>query len=459
MHCTAAKEKIKKTISLTLMCCALPKPGGDAISEAKTSSWVDPRRTSTDSYVQRLGSFAVFSPFPPELTPHAHPRPTQILPLTSPSSIIMPTLQSIGVHPQLRERLLALEPAIETPQALLSRDPSSLAQTLRVPLVQVDKVRAAVADAIVAKAPHGKRALHVTATVTNEESHRPLVVGAVTALEICRYQEYLHGGAPAGISTASRRCDELLALPREFKSSSNGGLPFGYVTQVSGPPASGKTQLALKLAAQHAANSGKVYFLASGFGHGTLLPLVRRLQHFCNESNFQKVVQNVTFTTVCSGYEALAALEQVGDRKRVLVIFDSASGCLSGDLYASGDGDVGLMLAQKVAYTLRRVARHNGAAVLVTQGTVSGDGSGVVKAAMGQAWYVADIALWFQIVQQDSRIEGLDGTVRTGKRIRATLEHHSAKASQSNVVRTAELLITSSGIEDIDEQPEVMYQG
>ena len=69
-------------------------------------------------------------------------------------------------------------------------------------------------------------------------------------------------------------------------------------------------------------------------------------------------------------------------RKRVLVIFDSASGTLSGDLYASGDGDVGLMLAQKVAYTLRRVARHNGAAVLVTQGTVSGDGSGVVKAAM-----------------------------------------------------------------------------
>ena len=265
--------------------------------------------------------------------------------------------------------------------------------------------------------------------------------------------------APAGISTASRRCDDLLAFPRAFKSSSNGGLSFGYVTQVSGQPASGKTQLSLKLAAQHAAKSGKVYFLASGFGHGTLLPLVRRLQHFCTENNFQKVMQNIKFTTVCNGYDALAALEHVGDRIRVLVILDSASGCLSGDLYASGDGDIGVMLAQKVAGELRRVARHNGAAVLVTNGTVSGDGSGAVKAAMGQAWHVADVAVRFQVLQEESRVGSVDGTVRTGKSIRASLEHHAAIASQTVGSRSADLLITSSGIEDIEEQPEVMYQG
>jgi hypothetical protein len=105
----------------------------------------------------------------------------------------MPTFQSLGVHPQLREKLMALEPAIETPQAFLSRDPASLAAALKIPLQKVEKVRAAVADALAAKAPHGKRALRIAATVgnnngiTNEEEQQPIIVGAVTALNLCRY--------------------------------------------------------------------------------------------------------------------------------------------------------------------------------------------------------------------------------------------------------------------------------
>ena len=335
----------------------------------------------------------------------------------------------------------------------MSRDPASLAQSLRVPLLQIEKVRAAVSDALAAKAPHGKRALHVAATIGNAESYNPIVVGALTALDLCRYQEHLHEDQPAGISTHSRRLDELLAYPAEFNCSTTGGLPFGYVTQVTGSPASGKTQLALGLAAQHAADSGKVYFLASGFGHGTLLPLIRRLQHFCTASNFQNVLQNVTFATVNNGYEALSVLEQVGDRKRILVILDSASGCLSGDLYAPGDGDVGLMLSQQVARTLRRLARHNGAAVLITNGTVSGDGN-TLKPAMGQAWHVADVALWFEATTSiGSSLEDPSVSVSDIKRIRATLEHHSAKpCHRRNTIgeRTVELVITSTGIADVE---------
>jgi len=338
---------------------------------------------------------------------------------------------------------MALEPAIETPQAFLSRDPASLAHALDAPLPHIEKVRAAVADALAAKLPHGKRALRVAATVGSEnEQEQPIIVGAVTALDLCRYHEYLHGDKPAGISTHSRSLDELLAYPPEFKCSSVGGLPFGYVTQVTGPPACGKTQLALRLAAEHAAQSGKVLFLASGFGHGTIHPLLRRLQHFCARENFQAVLQNVTFITVNNGHEALAAMEQVGDTNRGLLILDSASGCLSADLYAAGDGDVGKTLAQHVAHKLRRIARHNGAAVLVTNGTVSGDNG--VKPAMGQAWYAADVSLWFQTVQDSN----------TGiKRIRATLEHHSAKCiPQAIEDRTVEFVITSAGIVDIEQQ-------
>jgi hypothetical protein len=207
----------------------------------------------------------------------------------------------------------------------------------------------------------------------------------------------------------------------------------------------------LGLAAQHAADSAKVYFLASGFGHGTLLPLVRRLQHFCTANNFQNVIQNVTFATVNDGYEALTALEQVGDEKRILIILDSASGCLSADLYASGDGDAGIMLSQQVARTLRRLARHNGAAVLVTNGTVSGEGSGV-KHAMGQAWYAADVALWFQATSTGSSVEDPSVSTSDSKRIRATLEHHSAKPChrlQTIGDRTVEFMITSTGIADV----------
>lgn len=358
----------------------------------------------------------------------------------------MPTLQSIGIHPQLREKLLALEPAVETPQAFLSRDPASLAKALNVALHQIETVRAAVADALAAKSPHGKRALQVAATVGNTQE--PIVVGAVSALDKCRYHEYLHGNQKsAGISTHVCRLDELLSFPPEFKCFNSGGIPFGYVTQVSGPPASGKTQLALHLAAKHAAHGNKVVFLASGYGHGTLLPLVRRLKDFCEKENFQNILQNVTFVVVQNGHEALSAMDQHvgGETNRSLLILDSASGCLSADLYAAGG--TGKVLAQQVAYCLRRIARHSGAAVLVTNGTVSASDNGV-KAAMGQAWNVADISLWFQ-----PRAGPDDGS---NKCIRVTLEHHLAKptilANQAGQNHSVEIAITSTGIVDAEEQ-------
>ena len=177
------------------------------------------------------------------------------------------------------------------------------------------------------------------------------------------------------------------------------------------------------LAAEHAAHGNKVVFLASGYGHGTLLPLVRRLQHFCEKENYQNILQNVTFVVVHNGHEALAAMDQhVGDTtNRSLLILDSASGCLSADLYAMGD--TGKALAQQVAYGLKRIARHSGAAVLVTNSTVSAGDNGV-KAAMGQAWHVADISLWFQ-----TRAGPEDGS---SKCIRVTLEHHLAKPTCAN---------------------------
>lgn len=424
----------------------------------------------------------------------------------------MPTLASIGVHPQLREKLAKLEPPIETPQGLLSRDPSGLAQTIGVPLHHLLDVRSAVADALISKEGHGKRALHVQATLMhfpcnikqdcagdnndgkmdsteqkdNEAARdcRPssLILGSVSALDLCLY-ESLRGDHSRSLSTGSSQLDQLLSFPREVSSAAihhprkrstcenAEGIPFGYVTQVTGPPASGKTQLALMAAANHASKQSgiSVHYLASGVGQGALLPLVRRLTHFGrHKQTIKQVLRGTAFVTVSNGYDALAALSEIESTHlqkqtneqvdgsssfATLIVLDSVSGCLSGDLYASGDGGVGAFLVHQVASTLKRMARQYGAAVLVTNGTVSADGNSV-KAAMGQSWKGADLNLWLTIDdavcdrKAHDAIPGL--SVSTTKTIRATLERHPAKPTHGNNIeeRSVKFSIAASGIID-----------
>lgn len=277
-----------------------------------------------------------------------------------------------------------------------------------------------------------------------------------------------------------------------------GGIRLGYVTEVYGPSSVGKTQLAVNVAARASVQGWTVHYLAGGGGASSLHPLARRLkslvQHRMEEyvaSNggevtavaIRNAMDRVGFTAVADGHDALSALAGIdvdiasasGNDKvygngvhNSLVIFDSASGCLSSDLFADGDGGVGSALVEDVAFALKRMARTVGSlgsparcAVLAINGTV---GAGVGhKAALGTGWNrAADVQVHFDSRGDDmtehqleegrsssnnSNIPGLN--VKNKRVINATLTRHYGKAVSSNdASQKVSIAVTRLGISD-----------
>ncbi|KAL7551683.1 hypothetical protein ACHAWF_014867 [Thalassiosira exigua] len=317
---------------------------------------------------------------------------------------------------------------------------------------------------------------------------RPLVPGSMTGLDLCARAlllesvSSLDGRPTGGIRTGSADVDRLLApdaahrsfgdgwcLPLPFDvptldgevarrpSEDGGGVPFGMVTEFAGPPSSGKTQLALSVAAHAALENGmEVRYISGG---NSRKALSRRLYAMCLElarrassdrdptsetkSLALRALERVTVASVPDAHSLLALLARIDDeetscRRRVedavegesdgtLLIVDSASGCLGHHLSVEKSGPA---LLNQVALTLRRMARtHDGHvwcgkgspspgrrralrarrfAVVVTNGSVSkrpldietqrtaaGRGS-QHKPAMGRYWQVSDVGLWFE---------------------------------------------------------------
>ena len=89
-----------------------------------------------------------------------------------------------------------------------------------------------------------------------------------------------------------------------------GGIPFGYLTQFSGPPASGKTQLALHLAAAAQTNTPtpqqhhtrRCWYITSS----VVQPLAQRLAELCQ--NNYAVLEGTVFCTATDEYQVLAHL-------------------------------------------------------------------------------------------------------------------------------------------------------
>ena len=277
-----------------------------------------------------------------------------------------------------------------------------------------------------------------------------------------------------------------------------GGIRLGYVTEVYGPSSVGKTQLALNVAARASVQGWTVHYLAGGGGASSLHPLARRLkslvQHRMEEyvaSNggevtavaIRNAMDRVGFTAVADGHDALSALAGIdrdiasasGNDKvdgngvyNSLVVFDSASGCLSSDLFADGDGGVGSALVEDVAFALKRMARTVGSlgsparcAVLAINGTV---GAGVGhKAALGTGWNrAADVQVHFdsrgddmtehQLEEGRSSSSNIPGLNVTNKRvINATLTRHYGKAvsgREHDASKNVSIAITRLGISD-----------
>ena len=307
---------------------------------------------------------------------------------------------------------------------------------------------------------------------TNKRRPTALLAGAVTALDLCARElllksipksSTLHGNGTANnislrrghrndcIRTGSKSIDQLLSPDSSYTSfdqgwtisypykipssnyeaveqhttnntshpsssqthSNNGGVPFGMVTELSGPPSSGKTQLALSIAA-HAVltNQMDVHYISGGNSTKALsrrlfsifLELARssvvvQYQQQPNggssgggdvsssmtyemeeeaKSVALKALDRVHVASVPDAYSLLAMLARIDNEEKssrmdsgssnigkarkegeggTLLVVDSISGCLGHHLSSEG----GAALANQVALTLRHLARvHDG---------------------------------------------------------------------------------------------------
>ena len=193
-----------------------------------------------------------------------------------------------------------------------------------------------------------------------------------------------------------------------------GGIPFGQITELSGKPSSGKTQLALSITA-HAVVVNKLqvkYLLGGGSSRiaisrrlfAVCLALVRSRLHQQQQQQRQqqqpgeggnnnnndgkrtimmmiidkeaksiafKCMERVTIAIVPDAYSLLGTLAQIENDEQVmmkqhhhhddnnnqgtLVVVDSISGCLGHHIYS--DLTVGASLSNQVLLTLRRMTR------------------------------------------------------------------------------------------------------
>jgi hypothetical protein len=434
----------------------------------------------------------------------------------------MPTFRSIGIHPELRTRLVTESSLqeedgrvqrpqpVETPQALLSRNPTQLRLLDRetgtskpISTLQVRKLRDEVAHALISQSRSGKRVKRLRQVVqehfvdegegienVGDKSHvsEPslAIEGFASVLDLVRYEALRHSkdaNMPHQLSTGCQALDTMLALPPEYTAVSTqmsmhdssipttipvSGIPFGYVTQLSGPPASGKTQVALQIAARQAPTASTWYLCSSA----SAAAYAKRLDQLVQENPADiapGVMDRTLFRTVTDEYKVLSALADLEavllnqedsttadptntetgisihlpcQEKPSLLIIDSVSGCLSTE-----NDDV----MTKVALTLKRLARQYGLAVVVTNGTVvdrSDSSARSNKAALGRAWKsAADIHVW---------LEALAAPIGEEKIVvQARLDQHPAKRcfakDDDPVVCT--FCITPSGVQEIPTNP------
>ena len=444
----------------------------------------------------------------------------------------MPTFQSIGLHPELRNRIVTesrgstaafssteappQRQLVLTPQALLARNPNTLrlldttatgttihdscgsnvahnngdsnndtvVSSRPISLAQVQKLRLEVSSALIAQSNNGKRIKQIQKTLrTNAEAtsvrsepsiYTSSIPGTLSALDWLRYETSAWPQDPPVLSTGCRALDQALAVPAEYQNVSTSmmletatvavGIPFGYVTQFSGSTGSGKTQLALHLAARSPPALYRTWYLGSNCG--TLM--ASRLAELCQ--NNYSVLERTIFCSTTNEFELLQHLTQLEaeliqvtaiqpqSQLPFLLILDSCSACLS-----SSEPE----LMGRVSTTLRRLTRHYSKilAVVLLNGTVANRGeqpgtmsmsNKTVKPALGRLWAkAADIHVWLEHSQQQEPkkqpIVPSNGgcTTHSPTTIRAVVERHVAKRPSNCANIECFFRLTALGILDV----------
>jgi DNA repair protein RadB len=225
------------------------------------------------------------------------------------------------------------------------------------------------------------------------------------------------------ISTGCGALDDLLG----------GGLPRGSVTQVYGPPAAGKTNLALSAAVETAVAGDLSYYIdTEGLSVARFEQLARARAADLEDLTSRIVVAEAL--DFDEQDEAVRDAEDLADRAS-LVVLDSATGFYRLERTNRDEGEALRQIGRQVTHLLALARKHDLAVLLTNQVFTDPESeSGRARALGGHTLsHLTSVIL---------RLERF----RAGNR-RATLEKHGSQAAGE----TCQFTITDSGLEAVEE--------
>jgi DNA repair protein RadB len=228
------------------------------------------------------------------------------------------------------------------------------------------------------------------------------------------------------LSTGCAPLDDLL----------EGGFERGTVTQVYGPPAAGKTNLALSAAVEVATAGGTaVYIDSEGLSIDRFRQLVEARTDDATE--FEEIASRLIITEVYDFDEQEEAVRDAAEfaEQADLIVVDSATGFYRLERTGGGgdDGESLRRVARQVTHLLSLARKHDLAVVLTNQ-VYSDPDSDMTRALGGHT-----LEHWTGAVVRLDRFRG-------GNR-RATLEKHRAKPAGESVT----FKITDGGMASTDQ--------
>lgn len=329
----------------------------------------------------------------------------------------MPTLRSIGVHPDLCQRLVTEStiptkpqgggPVVQqqhrmlvsTPQALLSRNPGQLrvltadgSTTRPIPLSQAEELRCQVAKAMIRLSKTGVRLSassgHVISNSTRDgakENSTPTEESSQSVWDLWQ----CHQQTSNVLSPFTTGCPQLDTALFPGPQTS------GMLVQCSGPPGVGKTRLATQLVAatiQQRSNCS-FWYLYTGS-----LPI---------ESMLSGVGTVTVRGPLSRPYQLLAQLTQLeeellvlaGDKRPLVLVIDSISECCSAmvtastKLHRNNSSYSNYYWLDRVGYTCKRLVRqYHNCSIFLVNGTVANG----TQPALGSSWNasVPDVSIW-----------------------------------------------------------------
>lgn len=211
-----------------------------------------------------------------------------------------------------------------------------------------------------------------------------------------------------------------------------GGFERGTVTQLYGPPASGKTNLALSAAVETAANGGTaVYIDTEGVSVDRFEQLLR-----ARTDDIESVASNIVIEDAYDFDEQAEAVRDSADfaERADLIVLDSATGFYRLERGEDGEaGDALRQVANQITHLLSLARKHD-LAVVITNQVFADPDSDRTRPLGGNT-----LEHWTGVVVRLDRFRG-------GNR-RATLTKHRSKAAGES----ATFRITGDGLEGADE--------